>query len=200
MRVVSLASLALVSSVVSAHLTAAPMQVVGTPVYSEGCGRGSDMQITEDNKIELILPDFEAVTTPDAPRVRKNCVVKATIKAPPGYKLAPQTLSYEGAAKISETGSGNITARYYFTGHESLAGYQSFTSLYDDIFTVSTSGQYNSYTACGGQAEFNFMGDIVARGSAQDSSEVVVQRGNASADVPEDTPVVQCGIKVVRCN
>lgn len=193
-------SLVLACAVFSgAALTAEPMQVVGDPIFSAGCGEGADIIITDDNKIELVLPDFEAVTTAELQRVRKNCVVTAKIKAPSGYMLAPGTLNYEGAAKISEQGSGNITARYYFTGTASLAGYKRFAASYDDLFAVATEGHSPLFTSCGGEAEFNFMGDIVARSSGEETSEVVVQRGHADADVSEDTPVIQCGIKVVQC-
>lgn len=173
------------------------------PHFADGCPAGASFKLLADPlapKIELYLPNFVAVATAANDYVTKNCNVAVSLKAPEGYQIAPGTLTFEGKATISSQGDADISALYYLDGTGSVKGFQSFSAGYNDLFTLATSYGEPAATVCGGDATFNFMADLTAAYAGSGGrSEVKVQRGFASVDVPSDTPVFKVGLKLIRC-
>ncbi len=173
------------------------------PHFADGCPAAATFKLIPDPsapKIELYLPNFVAVATAANDYVTRNCVVSVGLKAPEGYQIAPGTLTFEGKATVSSQGDADITALYYLDGTESVKGYQSFSAGYNDLFTLVTTYGAAAATVCGGDATFNFMADLTAAfAGGGGRSEVKVQRGFATVDVPVDTPVFKVGLKLIRC-
>lgn len=171
--------------------------------FAYGCPEGASFKLIPDPiapKIELYLPGFAAVATAANDYVTRNCNIFVSLKAPEGYQIAPGTLTYEGKATVSSQGDADITARYYLDGTDSVVGYRSFLSGYNDVFSVATTNGQPAATICGGDATFNFNADLTAAFAGSGGrSEVKVQRGFASVDVPVDTSVFHCGLKLIRC-
>lgn len=206
MKLVSLLSgVAFVSLASAASALATPaVQIVSQPEFVGDCPAASRLKIVNEQglaKIEIAIPGVNAVATPVKDYDAKNCNASVVLKAPPGYKLVPGTLRYEGSVALTKPEQfANILAEYYLTGTAALQGYASFEGPTSQPYAVETFGQSHEATECGGEAEFNFMADVTAYSAAAGLASMRVVRGAASVDLPLDTPVFQCGVKIVRCH
>ena len=167
----------------SAFATQPKLEVLSTSFHGLGCSDADSFASVEDNgNLELQFDNFEAVTDPARARVRTACTATLRVKAPHGYQIAPKTVTYDGQAFISSLGSGNVTARYWLGGTASEAAIYSFPAGYQGEVKATSpnaSLREDSWSSCGGEANFRAMADLVSRRDANESqqSEVTVVKG-----------------------
>lgn len=204
MKLFSLFSgVALAAAISSTGFATHGVEIVSQPEFSPDCPAASRLKLVNEQgvaKIEIAIPGVNAVATPVKDYDAKNCTATVALKAPEGYRLVPGTLRYEGSVALTKPDQfANILAEYYLTGTPALQGYASFEGPTSAPYAVETYGHTDEGTSCGGIAEFNFMADVAAYSAGTGLASMRVVRGSASADLPLDLPVFQCGVKVIRC-
>ena len=187
-----------------ANAEEAHFQIVGEPEFQGDCGGDAVINTLEGNpSIDILSPSLSVEANDQTPRSRKLCNVRVRVKIDPGYKLSLSNVFYEGWQSIDKSGgSGNVSARAYFQGLQSIHGFRAFRAgEAPDNFTV-TVDRGTGQTVCGGETYLNLLVDLTARqqpGNGQ-FSEVVIQRGAATPGDPSYKSRIQCGVEQDTCN
>jgi hypothetical protein len=192
--------------------TPAFAQVIETPYYTAEvvgytgpCGElPPELQepASDTSALDFVFGDLAVEANETETQVRKLCNVKVRVQVKPGYKLGVDDVFYEGFTDIDDFGgSGNVSARAFFTGARSLHGFRRFSAGEAGNFEVTLAEGQPQLTGCGATTTLNLLVDITARTQPHNGSysQVAIQRGVATPTPVDDAPVIQCGIKVQRC-
>jgi hypothetical protein len=141
---------------------------------------------------------FDAFTDEDNYRVRNRCKVEVKLKVPEGYQVAPDYVTYLGAADISPEGRGTVTARYRLAGEPSPTAVEIFPGGFVDGFEVESPHAIDpQWSQCGGEL------DLIA------DANIVVTRSQAEAGIADSSiyvddaigkQVLSCGYTLQPCH
>jgi hypothetical protein len=187
-------------------------QVIETPYYTAEvigytgpCGElppELGEPASDTSALDFVFGDLAVEANETETHVRKLCNVKVRFQVKPGYKVGVEDVFYEGFTHIDELGgSGNVSARAFFTGARSLNTFRSFRAGESGNFDVTLDDGQPQLSGCGATTTLNLLVDITARTQPNNGAftQVAIQRGVATPTPVDDAPVVQCGIKVQRC-
>lgn len=193
--------------------TTARAEVIDTPYYtaevvgySGPCGQlppELSAPASDSNALDFIFGDLAVEANETETQVRKLCNVKLRLSVKPGYKVGLDEVFYEGFSQIDQLGgSGNVSARAFFTGARSLHAFRAFQAGDAGNFDVTLDEGEPQLTACGATTTLNLLVDITARTQPHNGAytQIAIQRGVATPTPVDDAPVVRCGIRVRRCS
>jgi hypothetical protein len=137
------------------------VEVVGFDYQGEQCQQLNLEEgpfIIEDGDEQILeIPfgtSFDAFTDEHNYSVHNQCKVVVTLQVPEGYQVAPDYVTYLGAANISPAGKGTVMASYRLGGESLLAAADIFDGGFSGGFAVespyATDGQWSG---CGGEVE-----------------------------------------------
>jgi hypothetical protein len=187
-------------------------QVIETPYYTAEvigytgpCGElAPELQepASDTTALDFVFGDLAVEANETETQVRKLCNVKVRFQVKPGYKVGLDDVFYEGFTDIDDFGgSGNVSARAFFTGARSLNAFRRFQAGEAGNFDVTLNEGQPQLSGCGATTTLNLLVDITARTQPNNGAytQVAIQRGVATPTPVDDAPVIQCGIKVQRC-
>jgi hypothetical protein len=139
------------------------LEIVDFDYQGEQCQQlNSDLEYEPsivENEDEQVLEipfgtSFDAFTDEHNYQVVKPCKVEVTLKVPEGYQVAPNYVTYLGAAIISPEGTGTVTAHYSLAGEVSPKAVETFPGGFADGFVVKSPYATDSqWSECGGEVE-----------------------------------------------
>jgi hypothetical protein len=135
---------------------------------------------------------FDAFTDEHNYRVNNHCTVEVTLKVPEGYQVAPDYVTYLGAANILPEGKGMVMASYRLAGASSPPAAEIFDGGFSGGFAVeSLHATDPQWSECGGEVE------LIA------DANIDVLRSQAVAGIAESEisgEVLSCGYSLRPCD
>jgi hypothetical protein len=185
----------LVSSSVYAQIPQideASVQYVGT-----GCPEGSvDYSITDDGKLDFDFFENNADTDQASVVINKGCVISLRVQAPPGYRIAPSTVTLTGEAIVSAQGRANASAKLTRAGHPEISAGRVFESGFQGSFEVTSNPSSAPFSSCGGSLDLKIRSQLRAERASSDALQTSVSLQDGATNRPF---AIRCPLIIKPC-
>jgi hypothetical protein len=170
-----------------------PLEILSQTFQGNGCD-ASDFADIVDGNLDIFHSGLTAVTSATQALVKKLCVGKFQIQAPAGYKIAPVKVTADGFAKISPTGRGFATARFFKAGISAPPGVQELFPGSNVIQVESLDASLNpeNYSQCGGVLNLRTQAEALAERGAHDAEQSIVDIGHAAGSLKAVSYKLSC--------